>query len=100
MIGNIQSAGTAITLTASSNVVFTELAWRPGDHLQAEDRCHRIGQKRTVWAHYLIAKGTIEEALCGIIQRKQETITAILDGKQGDGDFDIMDKLLESIQKV
>ncbi len=99
LIGNIKAAGVGITLTAASNVAFAELAWSPGAVMQMEDRCHRIGAKDTVWAHYLVAHGTIEERLARILQQKQEVIRATLDGGKAVDDLTVFDQLMSEIQR-
>jgi SWI/SNF-related matrix-associated actin-dependent regulator 1 of chromatin subfamily A len=98
-IGQIIAAGTAITLTAASHAAFVELDWVPGNHIQAEDRLHRIGQKNHVQIYYLIAKGTIEEDLCKIIQKKARIITKILDGETKQGRFDVFDRLIKCLNE-
>ena len=57
------SAGQGITLTRASNVAFLDLEWTPAMHDQAEDRCHRIGQRDAVTAWYLLAAETIDETM-------------------------------------
>ena len=64
-------AAQGITLTRASNVAFLELEWTPAMHDQAEDRCHRIGQRDAVTAWYLLAADTIDETMARLIQRKR-----------------------------
>ena len=66
----ITAAGVAVTLTASSTVWFAELFWTPAIMVQAEDRVHRIGQQATVRCLYFIAKGTLDEVLWKLIEKK------------------------------
>jgi SWI/SNF-related matrix-associated actin-dependent regulator of chromatin subfamily A-like protein 1 len=79
-------AAQGITLTRASNVAFLELEWTPAMHDQAEDRCHRIGQRDAVTAWYLLAANTIDETMARLIQRKRATIAAVTDGRVIDHD--------------
>jgi SWI/SNF-related matrix-associated actin-dependent regulator 1 of chromatin subfamily A len=81
-----RAAAQGITLTRASNVCFLELEWTPAMHDQAEDRCHRIGQRDAVTAWYLLAAGTIDETMAALIQRKRGIVAAVTDGRQMDGD--------------
>ena len=75
-------AAQGITLTRASNVCFLELEWTPAMHDQAEDRCHRIGQRDSVTSWYLLAADTIDETMARLIQRKRELVSAVTDGRQ------------------
>lgn len=78
IICSIKAAGVGITLTESSHVAFLELGWTPADHDQAEDRCHRIGQKDNVSCYYFLAQNTIEEVIYNLIQEKRKIFTQLM----------------------
>uniref|UniRef100_A0A8C6S4L7 Zinc finger, RAN-binding domain containing 3 n=1 Tax=Neogobius melanostomus TaxID=47308 RepID=A0A8C6S4L7_9GOBI len=79
---SIQAAGQGLTFTAASHVVFAELYWNPGHMKQAEDRAHRIGQTCSVNVHYLIAKGTFDTVLWGMLNRKETVTGSTLNGRK------------------
>lgn len=81
IVCSLQAAGVGLTLTAASETLFLERAWRPADLVQAEDRCHRIGQKNKVMITYLDAAGTIDQAVSSLLVDKQSTVAAIVDGE-------------------
>lgn len=82
-LGNIQAAGVGITLTAAAWVVFAELDWVPGNMTQAEDRCHRIGQRESVLVQHLVLEGSLDARMARILIGKQEVIEQALDRAPG-----------------
>ncbi|XP_024918595.1 DNA annealing helicase and endonuclease ZRANB3 isoform X3 [Cynoglossus semilaevis] len=79
---SILAAGTGLTFTAASHVVFAELYWNPGQIKQAEDRAHRIGQVSSVNVHYLIAKGTFDTVMWSMLNRKENVTGSTLNGRK------------------
>lgn len=100
-IGNVKAAGQGLTLTAANTLAFVEIGWTPGEMSQCAARFERIGQTQEMSEYWLIAKGSIEEHLCKVIQRKQKILDATLDGKSGNkkSDLDIFDLLSEQLLK-
>ncbi len=79
MIAGLRAGNVGINLTRAKYVIFAELDWSPAIHRQAEDRLHRIGQKNTVFAYYLIGNGTLDDHVADILVDKSYEIDAIID---------------------
>ena len=77
-VGQIQAAGTGLTLTSAHTVVFAELDWVPGNVTQAEDRCHRIGQGDPVRVIHLVAADSIDARMVRALVDKQNTIDEVM----------------------
>lgn len=58
--GTIAAGGIGITLTSASTVVFIDRSWSASLNIQAEDRCHRIGQKNAVQIIDIISRETLD----------------------------------------
>lgn len=84
LLGQIIAAGVGLTMTAASTVIIVEPDWVPGNNLQAEDRCHRIGQKDSVNIFYLSVKNSLDSYITNMLREKQDVLTQILDGERDD----------------
>lgn len=79
-VGQIKAAGTAITLTAASHVIFVELDWVPGLMEQAADRFHRLGQKDNVLVDYLVLEDSLDALVASRLIEKQKVLGELLGG--------------------
>ena len=77
---SIQAAKTGHTLTSAQDVLFVELPWNWADVEQTYSRCHRLGQKGSVTATYMLAAGTVDEEIYAMVQRKRSVVAAATDG--------------------
>ncbi|GAA1132318.1 DEAD/DEAH box helicase [Kribbella jejuensis] len=77
---SLKAAGTGLNLTRAEHVVHYDRWWNPAVEDQATDRAYRIGQTRPVQVHRLIAEGTIEDRIAGMLAAKRELADAVLSG--------------------
>ena len=82
MIAGLRAGNVGINLTRAKYVIFAELDWSPAIHQQAEDRLHRIGQKNTVFAYYLIGNGTLDDHVANVLVDKSFEIDSIIDNNK------------------
>ncbi|MFJ9624152.1 SNF2-related protein [Streptomyces sp. NPDC101181] len=75
---SLKAAGTGLNLTRAGHVVHFDRWWNPAVEAQATDRAYRIGQTQPVQVHRLIAEGTIEDRIAGMLARKQGLAEAVL----------------------
>lgn len=71
---SLKAGGTGLNLTSANTVILFDPWWNPSVENQASDRAHRIGQKNVVEVIKLITKGTIEEKIVELQNRKKELI--------------------------
>ena len=98
IVCSLHAASQGITLVRASNVAFLELDWTPARHDQAEDRCHRIGQRDAVTAYYLLASETIDDEMASVLQRKRAVIGAVTDG-HGLSDTSALDAVVTALRE-
>lgn len=70
-LGSLLAGGTGIDLTSASVVIHFDRWWNAAKENQATDRIHRIGQQKNVQVYKLVTKGTLEERIDEIINRKK-----------------------------
>lgn len=91
---SIQAAKTGHNLQVAQDVLFVELPWTPADIDQTYSRCHRLGQKSSVTATYLLCDGTIDEDIYSLIERKRGVVNQAVDGGSPDDDSEGLGQLL------
>jgi|TARA_R110000824_G_scaffold277648_2_gene465876 SNF2 family DNA or RNA helicase len=78
-IGNPQTGGYGITLTAANTVVYYSNGYDLEKRLQSEDRAHRIGQEKSVTYIDFIAPKTVDEKIVKALRGKMNIANKIMD---------------------
>lgn len=81
---SLKAGGTGLNLTGADVVIHFDPWWNPAVEDQATDRAHRIGQEKTVEVIKLIARGTIEEKIFKIQEKKKEIIKSVISDESGE----------------
>ncbi len=77
---SLKAGGVGLNLTAASHVIHFDRWWNPAVENQATDRAFRIGQRRNVFVHKFVCRGTIEERIDELIASKQGLAQELIAG--------------------
>lgn len=77
-IGNPQTGGFGLTLTAASSVVYYSNSYNLEHRIQSEDRAHRIGQSKPVVYVDLICTNTVDEMIVKSLRDKKQVATQVM----------------------
>merc|ERR1719420_2431669 len=66
-----RAGGLGINLVSADTCIIYDSDWNPQADLQAQDRCHRIGQTKPVMVYRLVTKGTIDQMMVERAQAKR-----------------------------
>lgn len=75
---SLKAGGTGLNLTGADTVIHYDPWWNPAVEDQATDRAYRIGQMKSVHVMKLITKGTIEEKIFALQEKKKKLIDAVI----------------------
>jgi superfamily II DNA or RNA helicase len=93
---SLKAGGVGLNLTAADTVIHYDPWWNPAAENQATDRAWRIGQDKPVFVYKLIAKGTLEEKIQLLQQKKSDLAQSIL----SDGESHKMVLTQEDLQAI
>ena len=85
---SLRAGGTGLNLVGADSVIHYDMWWNPAVENQATDRVWRMGQKLKVSSYKLISKGTIEEKIMELQEKKRDILSGIVES-----DEDILSKL-------
>jgi non-specific serine/threonine protein kinase len=80
---SLRAGGVGLNLTAADYVIHIDPWWNPAVERQASDRTHRIGQENPVFINRLIAKGTVEEKILELQDRKRDLVDQLISNENG-----------------
>lgn len=83
MMISTRAGGLGLNLTSADTVILFDSDWNPQVDLQAQDRCHRMGQTKPVVVYRFCSKNTIDEKILNFATAKRKLEKMII----GSGSF-------------
>ncbi|MDE7066347.1 MAG: SWF/SNF helicase family protein, partial [Schaedlerella arabinosiphila] len=80
---SLKAGGVGLNLTGADVVIHYDPWWNLAVQNQATDRAHRIGQTKKVTVYKLIAKGTIEEKIQKLQEKKKDLAEQVIGKETG-----------------
>jgi non-specific serine/threonine protein kinase len=84
LVLTVKAGGVGLNLTEANHVIHFDRWWNPAVENQATDRAFRIGQTRKVMVHKFLTRGTIEEKIDAMLERKTRLADQVIG--QGGGE--------------
>jgi hypothetical protein len=81
---SIKAGGRGLNLPAANHVFHFDRWWNPAVEQQATDRVYRFGQRKHVFVHSLICRGTLEERIDRLLDSKRELAEKVIAGRSED----------------
>ncbi len=82
---SLKAGGTGLNLTGADYVILYDPWWNPAAEDQAADRAHRIGQSKNVFVYRMVTRGTVEEKIMKLKERKRDLVSSIISADQAIG---------------
>jgi non-specific serine/threonine protein kinase len=92
LVLSLRAGGTGLNLTAATHVVHFDRWWNPAVEEQATDRAFRIGQRRNVFVHKFVCRGTLEEKIDDLIESKRTLARDLVEGGGGKAITEMTDR--------
>jgi len=93
-VGTIGAMGTGLTMTQGTVEIFMDEPWNMALKTQAEDRCHRIGQKKNLTIYTLLCKSTIDERIHELVLKKGAMADVLVDGQSAKISPEVLEYLI------
>ena len=91
-----RAGGMGINLTGADTCILHDLDFNPFNDLQAEDRCHRIGQTKPVTVYKMVTQDTVDAAIHEMQEQKKKMNAAII----GDGGESVKEQKKQDAEAV
>ncbi len=75
---SLKAGGVGLNLTAADYVIHLDPWWNPAVEMQASDRAHRIGQDKPVFIYKIITRGTVEEKILQLQEKKRALVKSLI----------------------